>query len=334
MNFKHKTINIMKIPFVSAFIAFLYGTGTQAVNFNERKDGDLEKIKLEFGKMAAGKRGELSRLNQECIAGQEKFDINSVTETARKGSAEAYVNKIDFSENGLAGTDLSISDLTRHESVHTVMRIINEKFNYQGSKPGLPYTNKKEKSSYRKSVSDFNTNLDNLETELVENLRDGKKLSKKTKAIVDKLYYAKEAIMPRDPRLEALPLGVPSFNIAVHDSLPTFPVMATEKPKRVLTYEGQPALSLTLKHVDKTANALSLISKYRGAFKVVPKENIEVEQPAYMIHYLEPAIEDISKPMMDYMRQRILKCSSSVETPKAEKISGTQTRDGAPVNEL
>jgi hypothetical protein len=40
-----------------------------------------------------------------------------------------------------------------------------------------------------------------------------------------------------------------------------------------------------------------------------------------MIHYLEPAIEAISKPMMDYMRQRILKCSSSFETPEAEKIS-------------
>jgi hypothetical protein len=43
--------------------------------------------------MGEGKRGELSRLNQQCILDQKDFDINSVIETARKASAEAYLRE-------------------------------------------------------------------------------------------------------------------------------------------------------------------------------------------------------------------------------------------------
>ncbi len=123
-------------------------------------------------------------------------------------------------------------------------------------------------------------------------------------------------MLPYDPRLISLPVGVSSFRVGVLDDLDNFPVIVTEKPKKIKTYEGLDAVSLSLKHPDKTANALSLIKKYRDAFKVVPQENFHVEQPAYMIHYLEPVIEDISKPMMDYMKKRILKCSASPTKPQ------------------
>lgn len=317
----------MRIPFISAVVAYLLN-GTKAVTFNERKTGDLDRVSTAFDNMREGKSGSLSKLNSECIDLQDQFEINSVKQTNRKAAAEAYADRIDFSTNGLRSTDLSINDLLRHESVHSVMRIINEKFNYQGDKPGLPYTNKEEKVKYKNAVLDFQRNLDKLETELVESLRSGQKLGKKTARIVDKMLYPKEIIMPRDPILESMPIGVPSFSISVHDSLSNFQVKITEAPKRVVTSDGQKALSLSLQNVDKTANALSLITKYKKAFSVVPKGNIDVEQPAYMIHYLEPVIEDISKPMMDYMKERILKCSGTVSKPEAAKVSesrNTQT---------
>lgn len=217
--------------------------------------------------------------------------------------------------------------------------MINERFGYDGDRPGAPYGNKSEKKKYKSALQEFNEGLENVEKKLVTTLKSGKgykDLDQHSKSIVDNLSSPYSAILPDDPRILSLQIGVSPFRLAVHPELDNFQIEVMERPKKITTSSGSvdgkaEAISVSLRQVNPVANALGLIAKYKGSLGKVPKENKDVEQPAYMVHFLEKAVEDISPKMMKYMKERISKCvnepESNIRNPEAVSLEKGKQRE-------